>query len=139
MTASLLADLDAVGVCLSLAGDDLRYRTRPGVSIAPYVVRIAAHKSALLREILQRRIVEAVDVAPEHFDAEQYDQLQQQRSALPDPEEDITELGEQLEAGWRWLASHPNHPEHERFFARWLVKLDEYERAHAASRQGGTT
>jgi hypothetical protein len=53
--------------------------------------------------------------------------------------EAIAELTNQLEVGWRWMEDHPNHPEHERFFARWLVKLDEYERADAASRQGGTT
>ena len=32
----------------------------------------------------------------------------------------------QLEAGWHWLASHPDHPEHEPFFARWLARLREY-------------
>jgi hypothetical protein len=39
----------------------------------------------------------------------------------------------ELEAGWRWLASQPNHPEHEPFLARWLERLREYERTYAAT------
>jgi len=45
---ALLAELRAAGAQLSLAGDDLRFQTRPGVSIAPYRERIAAHKPALV-------------------------------------------------------------------------------------------
>ena len=72
---ALLADLEAAGVRLSLAGDELRYQTRPGVSIAPYRDRITAHKPALLVELLQRRIIETVTVAPEHFDRTELDRL----------------------------------------------------------------
>ena len=56
--AALLAELDAAGVRLSLAGGDLRFQTRPGVSIAPYRERIAAHKPALV-VLLRRGPVEA--------------------------------------------------------------------------------
>ena len=73
--AALLAELDAVGVRLSLAGDDLHYQTRPGVRIAPYRERIQESKPAILRELLQREIVATVDVEPEHFDRQKYDTL----------------------------------------------------------------
>ena len=73
--AALLDDLAAAGVRLALAGDDLRYQTRPGVSISPHRERITAHKPALRRELLQRQIVAAVTVAPEHFNRAEYDRL----------------------------------------------------------------
>lgn len=79
---ALLAELDAAGVRLSLAGGDLRYRTRAGVSIAPYQERIAAHKPALLAELLKARIIAAVTVAPERFDRAAYDRLWEQWDAL---------------------------------------------------------
>src|SRR5215213_6853317 len=85
--AGLLDELDAAGVRLTLAGNELRYQTRSGVSITPHMEHITAHKSALLRELLQRRILESVNIAPQPFDREQYDQLWQQLRALPDPEE----------------------------------------------------
>jgi hypothetical protein len=56
---ALLVDLEAAGVHLSLAGDDLRFQTRPGVSIAPYRARIAAHKPALVAELRNREPVTA--------------------------------------------------------------------------------
>jgi hypothetical protein len=55
----LLADLERAGVRLSLAGDDLRYQTRPGVSIAPYRDRITDHKPALVALLRKRAPVEA--------------------------------------------------------------------------------
>jgi hypothetical protein len=73
--AGLLTELEAAGVRLTLAGDGLRFQTRPGVSIAPYRERITARKPALLVELLQRRIVAAVDVAPADFDRGEYDRL----------------------------------------------------------------
>jgi hypothetical protein len=73
--AMLLAELDAAGVRLSLVGADLRVQTRPGVSIAPYREHIRERKPALLRELLQRRITEALNVEPEHFDRPAYDAL----------------------------------------------------------------
>jgi hypothetical protein len=73
--AALLAELEAAGVRLSLAGDDLHYQTRSGVSIAPYRNCITAHKPALLVELLQRRIIEAVTVEPASFDRAEYDRL----------------------------------------------------------------
>jgi len=57
--AALLAELEAAGVRLSLAGDDLRFQTRPGVSITPHRERITPHKSALLALLRKRAPVEA--------------------------------------------------------------------------------
>lgn len=71
----LLAELDAAGVRLSLAGGDLRFQTRSGVSIAPYRERIAAYKPALLAELLKARIVAAVTAEPAQFDRAEYDRL----------------------------------------------------------------
>jgi hypothetical protein len=73
--AALLAELEAAGVRLSLAGDALRFQTRPGVGIAPYRERIAAHKPALMAELLKARIIAAVDVEPADFDRAEYDRL----------------------------------------------------------------
>ena len=66
--AAILTELDAAGVRLSLAGDDLRYHTGSGVRIAPFAESITANKRELLMELLQREIVAAVNVEPEHFD-----------------------------------------------------------------------
>jgi hypothetical protein len=52
--AALLAELEAAGVRLSLAGNGLRFQTLPGVSIAPYRERITASKPALVAELRQR-------------------------------------------------------------------------------------
>jgi hypothetical protein len=73
--AELLVELEAAGVRLSLAGNDLHFQTRPGVSIAPYADRIREHKPALRRELLQRQIVAAVTVEPERFNRPAYDAL----------------------------------------------------------------
>ena len=74
-TAALLSELDAAGIRLSLAGDALRFQTRPGVRIAPYREQIAAHKPALLAELLKARIIEAVTVEPADFDRAEFDRL----------------------------------------------------------------
>ena len=79
---AFLAELDAAGVRLTLAGDDLRYQTRPGVSIAPYRDRIASLKPALVVELLQAAIVAAATVEPGQFDRSRYDQLWAQWRAL---------------------------------------------------------
>jgi hypothetical protein len=73
--AALLVELEAAGVRLTLAGDDLRFQTRSGVRIAPYREQIAAHKPALLAELLKARIISAVDVQPADFDRAEYDRL----------------------------------------------------------------
>ncbi len=73
--AALLVELEAAGVRLSLAGDDLRFQTRPGVRIAPFREQIAAHKPALLAELLQRQIIKVVTVEPADFDRAEYDRL----------------------------------------------------------------
>jgi hypothetical protein len=60
---ALLAELQAAGVRLSLPATngrlDLRYQTRPGVSIAPFAARIRAHKPALVRLLAHGRPVPA--------------------------------------------------------------------------------
>ena len=55
--AALLSELDAAGLHLSLAGDGLCVQARPGVSIAPYRERIAAHKPALVVRLRARQPV----------------------------------------------------------------------------------
>jgi hypothetical protein len=99
MSASaLLAELDAAGVHLALAGDDLRFRTQPGVSVARYRERITAYKPALLAAVRQRELAA--------------------EAAL-------------LERGWTWLEAHPDDPRHEAFEARWIERLQQYERSYA--------
>ncbi len=56
---ALLAELDAAGVRLTLAGGDLRFQTRSGVRIAPYRERITASKPALLALLRSRDPVAA--------------------------------------------------------------------------------
>src|SRR5688572_23924343 len=74
--ATLLDELAVAGVRLSLAGDDLRYQTRPGVSLAPYREQITAHKPALLAELrLREEIVAAAMIATVAFDRRRYDAL----------------------------------------------------------------
>jgi hypothetical protein len=73
--AALLVELEAAGVHLSLAGDALRFQTRPGISIAPYRERITANKPGLLAELLKARIIEIVTVDPADFDRAKYERL----------------------------------------------------------------
>jgi len=76
MSASaLLVELASAGIHLTREGDNLRVRAAPGVSLAPYMERIKAHKPELLKELLQRRIVEAATVEPDAFDRPEYDRL----------------------------------------------------------------
>jgi hypothetical protein len=80
---ALLAELEATGVRLSLAGDDLRYRTQPGVSIGPYREQITAHKPALLALLaVQDEIVAAASVARAAFDRQHFDSLWAEWHAL---------------------------------------------------------
>ena len=64
-TPALLDELEVAGVRLTRVGDDLRYETRPGVSIVPYRERILAHKPALL-SILRRDIPPAASTLTWH-------------------------------------------------------------------------
>jgi hypothetical protein len=75
--ATLLAELDALGIHLTREGDNIRVRAEPGISLAPYVERIRASKPALLREVLQRRIIAALDVEPHDFDRPAYERLRE--------------------------------------------------------------
>ena len=66
----LLVELDAAGVTLARDGDNLRFETRPGVSINPHRERIITNKPALLAALtsLDTEIVadEATRRSPEH-------------------------------------------------------------------------
>jgi hypothetical protein len=42
----------------------------------------------------------------------------------------LAALVDQLEAGWGWLADHPDHPQHDAFLERWAEKLHQYERTY---------
>jgi hypothetical protein len=54
--ASLLSDLDAVGIALVADGEALLFQTPPSVSIGPFVARIMAHKPVLLAALRQREL-----------------------------------------------------------------------------------
>jgi hypothetical protein len=73
--SELFAELEAAGVRLTRAGDNLRFQTRFGISIAPFQDRIREGKPVLLRDLLQREIVDAVDVEREQFNRAEYEQL----------------------------------------------------------------
>ena len=74
----LLAELTSAGLSLTHSGDDLHYRTRPGVRIAPYREQIITHKPALLTLLaLQDEIVRAASAAQNAFDRVAYDALWQ--------------------------------------------------------------
>ena len=74
--SALLAELEAAGVRLSLAGNDLRCQTRAGVSIAPHRGTIRQHKAALVTELrLREQIMAALAVEPQDFDRAKYERL----------------------------------------------------------------
>jgi hypothetical protein len=80
-------ELSAAGVRLSLAGDDLRYQTRPGVSIARYREQIITQKAALISLLrLQDEIVEAASAARDAFDRAAYDRLWERWHMLAEQE-----------------------------------------------------
>ena len=79
---ALLAELEEVGVRLSLDGDGLIAEVRLGASIDPYRDRIKASKQALIVELLQRQIVAAVTVDTDQFDRAAYDRLWARWTAL---------------------------------------------------------
>lgn len=73
---AFLDELAAAGIRLALAGDNLRFTTAPGVSIAPFRERVVTHKPDLLAALhLQAEIIAAATVAIEAFDRLHYDQL----------------------------------------------------------------
>jgi flagellar biosynthesis/type III secretory pathway chaperone len=76
-------DLHAAGIRLSLAGDDLHYQTRPGVSINAHREQIAANKLALMAELrLREQITAAASAAQFSFDRQRYDALWERWHAL---------------------------------------------------------
>jgi hypothetical protein len=72
---ALLADLEAVGIHITREGDNMRVRANPGVLLSPHVDQLRANKPALLRELLQRQIIAALDVEPHDFDRRTYERL----------------------------------------------------------------
>jgi hypothetical protein len=73
---AFLDELNAAGVRLSQSGDDLRFATNPGVSIAPFRDRIVANKPALVAALgLQEQIIQAATAATAAFDRRLYDRL----------------------------------------------------------------
>ncbi len=82
-TGTLLDELTAAGVRLSLAGDDLHYQTCPGGSITPIREQIITLKPALLTLLtLQDEIVRAATVARDAFDRQHFDQRWNEWHAL---------------------------------------------------------
>jgi hypothetical protein len=80
---TLLDELRAAGIWLNRDGDDLSYRTRPGVSIAPHREQITTHKPALVTELrLREAIVAAASAVHARFDRERYDELWRRWSEL---------------------------------------------------------
>jgi hypothetical protein len=73
--SGLLAEVAAAGIQVTRDGDNLRVRVRRGTSLAPYMERITANKPALLRELLQRQIVQTLDVDRDDFDRPAFDAL----------------------------------------------------------------
>jgi hypothetical protein len=80
--AAFLAELELAGVFLSRDGHDIRFKTRPGIGIAPYGERIIAQKPALLAELLKREITDTVTVDPAEFDRPAYLRLIARRYAV---------------------------------------------------------
>jgi hypothetical protein len=64
MIATLLDELQAAGIRLSLASENLHYQTGPGVSIAPHRARIRENKPAPLAEHRAREEPAAMRLDP---------------------------------------------------------------------------
>lgn len=79
---TLLNDLTTAGFQLHRDGDRVQVIPPSGASLDPFRERIRQNKPALLQELLQAEIIAALDVAPEHFDCQQYDELWQRWHAL---------------------------------------------------------
>lgn len=86
IASAFLAELERAGVRLEREGEQVRYRTAPGVSIDPYRARIAALKPALLAALDWHA---AVWLPPEQFNRPEADRLHAvllaQEAAIADP------------------------------------------------------
>jgi hypothetical protein len=51
---------------------------------------------------------------------------------LPAPEVGVAALVLKVEERWQWLASHPDHPDHDAFLEKWIARLHEYEEVYRA-------
>ncbi len=85
-------------------------------------IRLGRHGERLVADVLPSADLDAYR-----------NQITENKSALMGvlyEREAIASLTNQLEAGWRWMQSYPNHPEHDVFLERWIAKLREYEQVH---------
>jgi hypothetical protein len=73
--SALLDELLAAGIRVGRDGDDLIADVLPAADFAPYTDRVRREKPNLLKELLQRQIIAAVTVEPEHFNRAAYDRL----------------------------------------------------------------
>jgi hypothetical protein len=73
--AAFLDELLDAGIRLGRDGDDLIADVLPTADFAPYADRVRREKRNLLKELLQRQILAALDVAPHDFDRPAYDRL----------------------------------------------------------------
>ena len=72
--STFLDDLMDAGIRLKRDGDALVADVLPAANLSLHIPRIKADKGALLTALrLRERIVEALDVEPEHFNREEYD------------------------------------------------------------------
>jgi hypothetical protein len=72
----LLDELVSLGLRLEREGEVIFAEVDAGVDIAPHIDHIKACKPALLAALgLRERIIQAVTVAPEHFNRAEYDRL----------------------------------------------------------------
>jgi hypothetical protein len=85
---TLLAELDAAGIHLRRAGEDLLAEVPPGASLDPYRERIRTSKRALLAELLRGEIVAALYADPRDFDRDAYLALVERWRACSGEEQD---------------------------------------------------
>ena len=73
--SAFLDELVDTGIRLRRDGDDLVADVLPTADLSLHTDHIKMHRPELLQELLQRQIVAAVTVAPEHFNRAEYDRL----------------------------------------------------------------
>jgi hypothetical protein len=136
MSASALLDeLLNAGIRVRREGEDLLVDVLPEASLDSYREHIQKSKPALLAEL--RAHEEPVTSGPYPTPQPVRVSTAPVATSQSHPCEGggldaATAFIPQLEEGWRWLTTHPSHPEHESFFARWVERLRQYERSYTA-------
>ena len=82
--AALIAELAEAGIRVRLDGSGLVADALPGAELDAYRERIARYKPAILRELLQREVLEAAAAVGDAFDRVAYDALWARWYALRD-------------------------------------------------------